>query len=148
MTKPADQKFKFTDWYEKNKDDLNAKRKKKYESDPEYRQKAKDNARRYRLSKVKGGVNFVSTRAVPPPGKLNLSGLCQAAGIPEDTYSRYRRLGWIPKIKKNTWFTGAHAVALSALAQKALESRYMKIGRAGFLAPYIAQVANAWEYTE
>lgn len=148
MTKPADQKFKFTDWYEKNKDDLNARRKKKYESDPEYRQKAKDYAKKYRQTKVKGGVNFVSTRAVPPPGKLSLTELCFSAGIPEDTYNRYRRMGWIPKIKKNTWFTGAHALALGALAQKARESRYMKAGRAEFLAPHIAHVQHAWEHTE
>lgn len=148
MTKPADQKFKFTDWYEKNKDDLNARRKKKYESDPEYRQKAKDYAKQYRASRVKGGANFVSTRVVPPSGKLNLTGLCLVAGVTEDTYNRYRRLGWIPKIKKGTWFTGAHAVALSVLVQKASESRYMKIGRAEFLAPHIAHVSQAWGVTE
>ena len=148
MTKAADKKFKFTDWYEKNKGDLNARRKKKYESDAEYREKAKNYAKEYRMKKASGELGVIVNRANPPPGKLNLTTLCLAAGIPEDTYNRYRRLGWIPKIKAGTFFTGAHAVALSVLAQQALKSRYMKVGRAEFLAPHIAAVVHAWEHTE
>jgi hypothetical protein len=77
--------WKFTEWYDKNKGDFNAKRKSRYHTDEAYREqvKARSAQRRQRL------------KSVPSTGR-SVTDICGILEITPWALSRWRTMGYIP----------------------------------------------------
>lgn len=93
--------FTFRKWYEEHGDDLNAKRRDRYASDPEYREKAKAQARiaRERRRARGGQVSETTVKRVIDGKEVELYRVSAAAemiGKSPDTIRLWTRKGYVP----------------------------------------------------
>lgn len=129
--------FSFKTWYALNKEKLSETRKKKYETDPEYRAKLKVRAEKYRKDRPKK-ERKKSTRMTVPL-------LCEAAECSPHTYRKYCLQGWIPVLTNRIVFNATHVALLQALCAAARDSRYLRTDRLEHLQPYITALNNGWK---
>ena len=109
--KSSKKKSKFAIWYDENKEDLSAKRKKQYAEDAEYRQRAVENGRRNRRGE-----------RIPQPAHAQIS-WSQAAkqiGIGLSTLREWRRYKYFPKpirYNRGLWFSHKQVQLLKGLKE-------------------------------
>lgn len=77
--------WKFTEWYDKNKQTLNDKRKSRYHTDPEYREKAKAAAAERR--KLVKAANRTGN---------SVADVCEVLGVSPWLLSRWKTAGYLP----------------------------------------------------
>ena len=134
--KPEKEKFTFKGWYEKNKERLSAERKAKYDSDPNYREKVKVQAKTYRAKKPK--------KPRKQSEKVTIPMLCEKANCSPHTFRKYVQLGWIPKGAIHISFTDKHVELLASLCQAAKDMKYVRNGRLDKLQHFIDNIAANW----
>ena len=129
-------KFSFKSWYEGNKEKLSESRKIKYQTDPDYRAKLKEQAKSYRASKPK----------VPrkKSTKMTIPKLCEAAECSVHTYRKYCQQKWIPITEEKFLFTEKHVKLLAALCAAARDSKYLRTSRQEHLEPFIKALQAGW----
>lgn len=111
-----DQKAYFKGWYEKNAEELAAKRKARYESDPEYAERAKERTRLGKMAKrlerqkerlktgaplrVAGGGPRKPVPVVMPSGKVvqgyTVGEVARRLGKSYHTLKKWRQIGVLP----------------------------------------------------
>jgi hypothetical protein len=131
------QRFTFKSWYEKNKEKLAAERKKKYDSDPSYRDKVKVQAKQYRAKRPK--------KERKKSEKVTIPMLCEKAGCSPHTFRKYVQLGWLPKGSIHINFNDSHVQLLANLCNAAKDTKYLRNGRIETLQPYIDAIATNWK---
>ena len=129
-------KFSFKSWYEGNKEKLSEIRKQRYQTDPEYRAKLKEQAKTYRANKPK----------VPrkKSTKMTIPMLCDAAECSVHTYRKYCQQKWIPISDEKFLFTEKHVQLLKALCAAARDSKYLRTSRQEHLEPFIKALQAGW----
>jgi hypothetical protein len=96
----ADQraKDKFNAWYEKNREDYNAQRRKKYSQDQELRKKARENARKQRQKTT--GPDLSPVKRLVHGRKIavyRVSAAAENIGRSPETIRTWIRNGWLPE---------------------------------------------------
>lgn len=86
----------YKDWYEDNKRELSERRKKRYRQDPEYRKKARDNAKRYYNKKTGGGPKSRTIFTQKGERYFSIGELSKRIGKSIQTIREYHRFGVIP----------------------------------------------------
>lgn len=129
-------RFTFKDWYAKNKERLAAERKAKYDNDPEYKLKVKQQAKQYRAKQP--------TRPRKKTDKMTIQQLCEAANCSIHTFKKYQQLKWVPTLVKGKSLTEQHVIVLAALVAKAKETLYVRKNRMVILQPYIDNLQAIW----
>lgn len=130
-------KFTFKSWYKENKEKLSESRKQKYLTDPEYRAKLKEQAKKYRVSKPKQPRKKSSKMTIPM--------LCELAGCSPHTYRKYCQQGWIPVPKVKVLFNETHVKLLDNLASAARDTIYLRKNRDRELQPFIDALQKGWK---
>lgn len=119
---------KFSRWYDRNRDDHNAKRRKAYAQDPERRKKAREASRKYREE------HGASKRPInKEPSRMTADGKAlyrpsQAAVMISrsvETLRTWRRNGWIPAVEGNL-YSMKQIELLQQLANTVEKHRYAK----------------------
>lgn len=102
----------FGRWYEQNKTDLAARRRKRYKEDPEYRQKAKDNANRSRRRVIEGEP--------PEQYQYTFDDVAVELGVSVYTLRDWRRRGYFPepfRHNQRLYFSSAQLALLHDLKE-------------------------------
>jgi hypothetical protein len=102
----------YRNWYEKNKQGLSAKRKKRYAEDSEYRQRQLERSRRRRSGEL--------TPMTPPEdAPISFAEAAERIGIDPSTLHHYRKKKYFPEPKRHNgrrlWFSEAQLVLLKNL---------------------------------
>jgi hypothetical protein len=103
---------RYGEWYLKNKERLSEKRKRLYAEDPEYRQRALENSRRYRR-----GERSLPT---PPDAPISFPQAAERTGIGISTLHEWRRKKYFPDPKhhnRGLWFTEKQVLLLKNLKE-------------------------------
>lgn len=135
---------KFGRWYDKNRDDHNAKRRAKYKDSAEVREKARANAKRTR----ERGPGTVSTKAVYVDGTYlySPSAVAEKIGRSTETLRTWKRNGWVPAHthgRGRPMYTMAQIRLLRKLARAVEKFRYHKEYEVRI--QYVAkQIAGEW----
>ncbi len=99
----------YDDWWAKNRKSVLSKRKERYESDSEYRKKARERSKeaRERATKEKSEARIVRVPRIRPPEEVCLAGknvlaygleiLARIVGKSRVTVYSWERKGWLPK---------------------------------------------------
>ena len=131
----------FGKWYEKHKQRLSEKRKKRYAQDPEYRQRALEASRRHRRGE----------RTVPnPPGApISFGQAAERTGIGVSTLHEWRKKKCFPEPKhhnRSLWFSEKQVLLLKHLKEffrlNGRKPRKIKLDR---LNQVIAFIFSNWE---
>ena len=97
--------WKFTEWYDKNRQEFNAKRKNRYQTDPEYKERAKAAAAQRRQA----------VKASSRTGN-SVADVCEMLGVSPWLLSRWKTAGYIPvENLKGYQFTANQMQLLGAL---------------------------------
>lgn len=101
MTQPAmnPQQRYFQNWYAKNRERLNAERRHRYQTDPEYRRKAIAVSARYRSKKEhvrKPPIQLVRVVNGVPVPVFSAMETAQQIGRSAQSIRKWERRGWIP----------------------------------------------------
>ena len=109
--KSSKKKSKFAIWYDENKEDLSAKRKKQYAEDAEYRQRAVENSRRNRRGE-----------RIPQPAdaQISFSEAVKLLGIGLGTLRAWRLKKYFPEpthCKGGLWFNQKQVELLKNLKE-------------------------------
>lgn len=102
----------FHNWYQKNKERLSAKRKKRYAEDPEYRQRALEASRR----RSRGDRSLIT----PPEDAISVAQAAERAGVSVSTLHEWRRKGHFPEPKHHhgrLWFNEQQVLLLLKLKE-------------------------------
>lgn len=110
----------FNSWYEKNKDDYNAKRRERYQRDKGYRRKALKNSRRYRDEGAIGRQNernMVRVFNGEEVEVFTISAVAEQVGRTAQTIRKWEARGMIPKpvFKSRTRLYTQHQINLLIL---------------------------------
>lgn len=101
----------FVRWYKNHKDAFNQKRRNRYQSDPDYKQRMIDAAKKSRQSKKK-------VIARPPEYTLTQAQATEQLGITLGTLKHWRRQTYFPEPycdREGVWFTEAQIELLEIL---------------------------------
>lgn len=142
----------FGRWYERNGGKLNEKRKNRYDSDPEYRARQIENARKNRAnraSKVKeasapvykliGGEKVVVYR---------IGDLAERAGVTPQTIRKYESTGVIPEPtvgSSHRYYTANQVNLVCSMVQALAGLPLHSKERAEVMAAKVNEIHNKWE---
>jgi hypothetical protein len=121
-------KSNYSSWYEKNKQRLSEKRKKRYAEDSEYRKRAREASRRYR-----GGERTPMTPPAHAPFSFAEAAKCIDVG--ESTLREWHKEQFFPEPKRHNgrrlWFSNKQILLLKKLKDRVHGKRrwYMKVDR-------------------
>jgi len=101
----------FKDWYDKNKEDLAAKRRERYRNDPEYRRNILERGEKYRkkVRNIRAKVESSRTKIQPNGSRLfqdengtewelyTISSVADAVGRSVQCVNRWDTMGYIPQ---------------------------------------------------
>jgi hypothetical protein len=145
MTEQDDKaREKFGRWYEKNREDFNAKRRQRYAQDSELRKKARENAKRQREAQrerteidttptVRGGVKTYRPAQV-----------AELIGRSPETLRTWRRNGWLPESdSRHPVYTAKQVKLLKKLSDTIAKYRYAKDYEAR-VETVVAKLHEAW----
>jgi hypothetical protein len=106
------------DWYQKNKERIAEKRKKKYADDPEYREQRVEASRRYRR-----GERTPPGRAAPPDAPISFKQAAKQLGRKRSTLQEWCRLTYFPtpKLHKGAYWLTEHQVTLLEKLKECLD---------------------------
>jgi type IV secretory pathway ATPase VirB11/archaellum biosynthesis ATPase len=132
------QKEYFKKWYATNKLKLSETRKRRYAEETAYRTRVQKAAKKYRVTHIKTKQPRKKT------AKITIPELCELSECSLNTFKKFQRLKWIPKLEKTTVFTQVHAKLLSDLMVRARETIYVRSNREALLQPYIDALRANW----
>jgi hypothetical protein len=135
---------KFGRWYDKNREDHNAKRRAKYKASEEVREKARANAKRTR----ERGPGIVSTKPIRVGGEYlySPSAVAEKIGRSTETLRTWKRNGWVPQHthgRGRPMYTMAQIRLLRKLARAVEKFRYDKEYEAR-IQSVAEQIAGEW----
>lgn len=126
----------FKQWYAKNKDELNAARKERYHSDPEYRQKIIERQKIARHKKPRPVTPIERRSFREIDGKktqvFRIGAVCEYAGCSERTLRGWEQDGLIPPPTipgRHRVYTEHQALLLRGFARRLLQLRYDRRSR-------------------
>ena len=110
--------FKILSWYQKNKQRLSEKRKKRYAEDSEYRERALKASRRYR-----SGERTPPVSVVPPDAPISLKEAARRLGKGASTVREWRRKKYFPEPRqhKRTYWLTEHQLTLIGKLKECLD---------------------------
>lgn len=127
-------------WYAEHGAEHNRARKAKYHDDPEVREKAKENARRWRREGSKpferGGVTYYA-----------LAAAALAVGTSSNTLKQWMERGYYPQpaINGNRWeFTAHQVMLLKPLAEYVKTHHYREPGYQDKIAGLCQKIHDGW----
>lgn len=141
----------YKDWYQENKAALSAKRKERYNSDPEYRQAIIDRQRAQRASnpaRKSDGVIFKLVGGVDRR-VYRIGDMSEMAGVPLDTLRSWERKGIMPKPSVggvHRYYTQSQIELVALIATTLKEVRYKPAPiRKQATTTVVTKVAALWE---
>jgi hypothetical protein len=105
-------------WYEQHKEEIAAKRKKKYAENAEYREQRVEASRRYRR-----GERTTPGRAAPPDAPISFKQAAKQLGRKRSTLQGWCRLTYFPtpKLHKGAYWFTEHQVTLLEKLKECLD---------------------------
>src|SRR5205809_5288976 len=103
------------DWYQKNKQQLSVKRKKRYADNSEYRQRAVEASRRRR-----SGEQTPPVSPVPPDAPISFAEALVRLDKKPSTLREWRRMKYFPEPKRHNralWFTENQVILIGKLKE-------------------------------
>lgn len=143
------QKEYFAKWYELNRERLSNKRKDRYNSDPEYRERVLTNSRKSRKSKERPVVQVVTVSG-QDYNALSIAEACEKIGISVETMIKWEKSKVVPATpfrltgRRTRWYTHGMVDVIAAAVSDRTVSTGKRVRISYDDAEFVAKIVTGW----